>query len=258
MAANTPRRPVPRSAKKTAEVLYEIDNHTPHDEEEHHEEPNEKWLVAYSDMMTLLFGFFVLMYSMSTVDQEKFDQTAASASERFGTIEGAGGFGGAYQDPTEVLDRKLAKEIEILPTMGKEVDVEKGKYGLEINFRGKSLFGSGSASVSPEGEKLLSEIAREIKDNGSQFSIRVEGHTDDVPISTARFPSNWELSASRAISVIKIFKKAGIPAGQLEAIGYAETRPLEPNRSPAGVAIPENMSKNRRVMVKLQRIFEKK
>ncbi len=257
MATPPRRQPVPKGATKTEEILYEIDNHSHHEEEEHFEEPSEKWLVAYADMMTLLFGFFVLMYSMSNVDQEKFAQAAASASERFGKVEGADGFGGSYQDPTELLNRSLEKEIKSVPGLGKDVEVQKGHMGLELNFRGKALFASGQATPSPLGLRLLQEVAKQIKETGSQFSVRVEGHTDDVPISTARFPSNWELSAARAIAVIKIFQEAGIPQKQLEAIGYADTRPILQNRSPAGEALPQNMAKNRRVMVKLQRIFQK-
>jgi chemotaxis protein MotB len=88
------------------------------------------------------------------------------------------------------------------------------------------------------------------------FEIRVEGHTDDVPIATAQFPSNWELSAARAIQVVKLFREIGISEKRLEAIGYADTRPIAPNRGPAGEALPENMSLNRRVMVRIQRVFQ--
>lgn len=253
-----PRKPIPKNALKTQEVLHKIDNHhSDSHEDEHFEEPSEKWLVAYADMMTLLFGFFVLMYSMSNVDQEKFAQAAASATERFGSIEGAEGFGGSYQDPTEAINRKLEKEIKNVPGLGKDIEVSKGHMGLELNFRGKALFASGQATLSPIGKKILEEVAKQIKETGSKFSVRVEGHTDDVPISTMRFPSNWELSAARAIKVIQIFEAQGIPAKQLEAIGYAATRPILANRTPAGEVIPKNMAKNRRVMVKLQRIFKK-
>jgi chemotaxis protein MotB len=238
-----PRKPVPKHAVKTAEVLHATENHSQH-EEEHFEEASEKWLVSYADLMTLLFGFFVLMYSMSNVDQKKFAEAAQSASERFG---------GDYQDPTESLDRALAKEIKSIPGASKEIEVTKGLQGIEVSFRGKVLFESGQSALTPTGQSLLAKLAVQIKSMGKDFTVRVEGHTDDVPISTTQFPSNWELSASRAIEVVKIFKNAGIDGKQLEAIGYAETRPVADNRSPAGEAKPENMSLNRRVVVRIQR-----
>jgi len=250
----TPRKPVPKHAAKTAEVLYAAQNHAQHDEE-HYEEVNEKWLVSYADLMTLLFGFFVLMYSMSSIDQKKFAETARSATERFGGDE-TKEFGGSYQDPTENLDRALAKEIKALPGLSDEVEVKKGHMGLEINFRGKVLFGSGSSTLSPVGQKLLTELGKQIHSMNDTFEVRVEGHTDDVPIATAQFPSNWELSASRAIEVIKLFREVGISDKRLEAIGYADTRPIAENRSPAGVVNPDGMALNRRVMIRIQRVFQ--
>lgn len=248
-----PRKPIPKHASKTAEVVYATENHANHGEE-HFEEPSEKWLVSYADLMTLLFGFFVLMYSMSNIDQQKFADVASSATERFGGEDK--NFGGQYQDPTESLDRALAKEIKSLPGLSDEIEVKKGHMGLEINFRGKVLFESGSATLSPGGLKLMTALGKQIHSMKDAFEIRVEGHTDDVPIATAQFPSNWELSSARAIQVVKLFRELGISEKRLEAIGYADTRPIASNRSPAGEALPENMSLNRRVMVRIQRVFQ--
>lgn len=241
----TPRKPIPKHAVKTAEVLHATENHSLH-EEEHFEEASEKWLVSYADLMTLLFGFFVLMYSMSNVDQKKFAEAAQSASERFG---------GEYQDPTEAVNRAIAKEIKSIPGAAGEIEVKKGLLGIEVNFRGKVLFDSGQSALNPKGQELLGKLAAQIQKLGKEFSVRVEGHTDDVPISTPQFPSNWELSASRAIEVIKIFRAAGIEGKRLEAIGFADTRPIAENRSPAGEAKPDNMSLNRRVMIRIQKGF---
>jgi chemotaxis protein MotB len=250
-----PRKPVPKHAVKTAEVLHHTENHV-HHEDEHFEEPSEKWLVSYADLMTLLFGFFVLMYSMSNIDQQKFAAAAESAAERFGGGKEQG-FGGQYQDPTESIDRTLAKEMRSLPGLGDDVEVKKGHMGLEVSFRGKVLFESGQATLSPVGQQILEKLAAQIKKVQSEFTIRVEGHTDDVPIATAQFPSNWELSAARAIQVVKLFRDAGIEDKKLEAIGYADTRPIAPNRGPANESLTDNMAMNRRVMVRIQRVFQK-
>ncbi len=248
------RKPVPKSAVKTRQVMGSLSIMSAH-EDEHHEEPNEKWLVSYADMMTLLFGFFVLLYSMSNVDQNKFAQAAQSASERFGKEDQS--FGGKYQDPTEMLDRKLAKEIKAEPSLMNDVEVKKGAMGLELSFRGKALFESSSAQLSPLGKHLIVSLGEEMKKSKVKYDIKVEGHTDDLPISTLQFPSNWELSAARAISVIKLFKDMGIEPSHLEAVGYADTRPIAQNRSPAGEGVEANRALNRRVVIKLQRIFQK-
>jgi len=254
MAPVVPRKPVPKYAVKTAEVLHSNDNHA-HGEEEHFEEASEKWLVSYADLMTLLFGFFVLMYSMSNIDQAKFAAAAESASERFNGKEEKG-FGGEYQNPTESIDRTLAKEMRSIPGLGDDVEVKKGHMGLEISFRGKVLFESGQATLSPIGQQLLVKLGEQIKKVQSEFTIRVEGHTDDIPIATAQFPSNWELSAARAIQVVKLFREIGIDDKKLEAIGYADTRPIAPNRGPAKEVLAENMSLNRRVMIRIERTFK--
>jgi flagellar motor protein MotB len=118
-----------------------------------------------------------------------------------------------------------------------------------------AFFDSGSATLSTPGESILRGLAADLKsDRFKDYQITVEGHTDDAPISTARFPSNWELSTARASAVVHFFLDQGIPAMKLRAAGYADTFPKAPNRDANGTAIPQNQSQNRRVVIKLERI----
>jgi len=124
---------------------------------------------------------------------------------------------------------------------------------LEMNSA--TFFDSGSATLSKAGETVLQEVTVELKlDMFRDYQITVEGHTDDTPIHTAQFPSNWELSTARAAAVVHFFLEQGIPARKLRAAGYADTFPKAPNRDTNGNPIPENQSQNRRVVIRLEKI----
>jgi chemotaxis protein MotB len=131
----------------------------------------------------------------------------------------------------------------------------KGDRITTFEISSAAFFDSGSATLSTPGESILRGMAADLKsDRFKDYQITVEGHTDDAPISTARFPSNWELSTARASAVVHFFLDQGIPAMKLRAAGYADTFPKVPNRDANGTAIPQNQSQNRRVVIKLERI----
>jgi chemotaxis protein MotB len=130
-------------------------------------------------------------------------------------------------------------------------------YGLEIELSSNSLFNSGSADVKGSMQSSLTDLSGIIQGLGeNDYIVEVEGHTDNVPISTARFPSNWELSSLRAVNVAKLFEAVGVKKNQLSAIAYADTRPKQPNLDSDGVAIPENQAMNRRVVVHVKSLSE--
>jgi chemotaxis protein MotB len=109
--------------------------------------------------------------------------------------------------------------------------------------------------LSDPGQSILGSLLGRLQSPAfAAYRITVEGHTDDEPISSAQFPSNWELSAARAAAVVRFFAEHGIPANRLRAAGYAQTHPLAPNRDDAGNPIPENQAKNRRVVIELEKI----
>jgi len=145
--------------------------------------------------------------------------------------------------------------LEPLKSKGNAEIEQKGDRITTVEMSSATFFASGSATISKAGEAVLADVAARLKsDELRDYLITVEGHTDDAPISTLQFPSNWELSTARASAVVHYFLEQGIPARKLRAAGYADTFPKAPNRDDAGNAIAENQAQNRRVVIKLEKI----
>ncbi len=142
----------------------------------------------------------------------------------------------------------LIEELEGEVESGK-IEIQKLRGQLQVRALDRILFASGSADLKPDGRAVLKKLAAQILKIPDQ-RVRVEGHTDDVPISTGRFPSNWELSASRAATVVRAFEEAGLDSKRLEAIGFGPNRPIEDN------ATAEGRSRNRRIEIVLVPVTE--
>lgn len=210
-----------------------------------HDEP---WLVSYADMMTLLFGFFVIMYAFAAAKLEKMVEVDEDIIPMRREI--AAYFGGQYVTPLKEVEQKFKA------AMGGENLKEKVKMllkpeGLDITFNSNVLFDSGKAVIHPQTKKALEFLAKLILLEKEKYRVIVEGHTDDAPINTYRYPSNWELSGARASAVIRLFEENGFNSGSLLAIGYGSSRPQFPNRTPEGSKITENMARNRRIRLKI-------
>lgn len=209
---------------------------------EDHGEGN--WLVSYADMMTLLVGFFVILLSFSVVDEEKFQEAKKSVSKEFG---------GKYERPYEDIAKKITDAVNSLG-LKDQIGIKTNDKGVDISFLGPVFFATGSADFKEEAKRLLDELIKIFKAEAPDFNYLVEGHTDDVPLAGGGiFRNNWELSSIRACRVLEYFFEKGFAKIQLQAIGFGETRPLVPNRTDKGVAIPENQSQNRRVIIKLMK-----
>lgn len=208
-----------------------------------HEGGEENWLISYADMMTLLFGFFVLLMSFSKLDVEKFEKARQETTQYFG---------GEYVVPFEKFTNQLKTEIKV-QKLEKQVMVQVDEKGVVITFRGALFFETGSSEMKPEAINLLDKLVPIMKKQMTTFNVQIEGHTDDNPIADNRFPSNWELSAFRATNVLHYFERMGFSKFALKAIGYGEIQPVAPNRTPEGQAIKENQSQNRRVVIRLVR-----
>ena len=229
-------------------------------------ENHERWLISYADFITLLMVFFVVMYAMSQVDVEKYKVLGESLGSAMGggqsasvspggpgigaDGDGPGGMPGEFEGTLTLDERQLLDMKEELETylgtegLTDEVTITMDPRGLVIALNDTVLYDTGSATVKPAAKEKLEEIGRLI--NKLDNYIRVEGHTDDRPIKTAQFPSNWELSAARATSVVRLFiDQAGIPPEKLVAVGYAEYRPRGDNTTAEGRAA------NRRVDIML-------
>ncbi|OFZ18444.1 MAG: hypothetical protein A2X94_00425 [Bdellovibrionales bacterium GWB1_55_8] len=210
---------------------------------ETHDDGESAWIVSYADLMTLLFGFFAMLFMFASFE----DSDVVKVNREVAKF-----FGGAYatNTPGEEVSEKMDARLKASP-YSKELTLKESVNGVEISFITSLLFPPGNADLSPQSTEPLKILGDVIKSTGKKFQILVEGHTDDSPIASGRFPSNWELSAARAASIVRFFQTMGFPAENLSATGYGESRPIFPNRDPAGHVISDNQAKNRRVVIKV-------
>jgi chemotaxis protein MotB len=228
------------------------------EEGEHH----ERWLISYADFITLLFAFFVVMYAVSVVNIGKYTVLSEALGDAFG------GRGAATTTNTQVelgalplsniIARRRAeaarRDRERLDLLAKKLDgvmaplVRSGKVrvtrttrGVTLEINASVLFQEGQAAMDVNARETLQAVADVLRDD--THALEVEGHTDDKPISNPQFPSNWELSAARASSVVRLFAESGVPERRLAAVGRAANVPLAPNTDDAGRA------RNRRVAI---------
>jgi len=213
---------------------------------------HDRWLMSYADLVTLLLALFTTLYAASTIDAHKLDPIALSLRDAFDArpVQTVASDQGkpAIVPPVEIVSRIVAFE-ELKSRLVRELDDAVRAQRLEIATDGRGLvislpeqatFPVGTADVSPEARALITRVAATIAPLGNL--IRVEGHTDDVPIRTARFASNWELSTARASAVVAyLIESAHLDPARLSAAGYAEFHPRVPNSS------PENRARNRRI-----------
>jgi chemotaxis protein MotB len=214
------------------------------------------YMTTWGDMCTLLLCFFVMLLAMSTIDPAKFQVAASSFQNAFsGVLESfptiliaenvlQPRMGGDEQNKKLALEAMMRiREAVKKEDLEDAIKVKVTEKGIAIKVRDPVGFDVGEADLKPRFRDLLYEIG-EIIAKKPDSQIRVEGHTDDTPIRTRRFPSNWELSAARALKVVRFFyEKCNIDPARLSAVGYGEYRPLVPNDS------PENRAKNRRIKV---------
>lgn len=149
----------------------------------------------------------------------------------------------------------LPDVVERLASHGTQIVAESGDRITTLQIGSAAFFSSGSAVLSNAGKAILSDVAGTLESpEFAAYHITIEGHTDDTPISTPQFQSNWELSAARAAAVVRFLLDLGVPAGRLTASGYADTVPIAPNRAVDGTVIADNQARNRRVVIRLEKI----
>lgn len=227
-----------------------------HREEEHDKENSERWLLTYADLITLLMAFFMVLYAMSQMDLKRFKKLGGSLSAAFHTTSGGGVLGaatgkvlGTGSGSVEPEFQRVAAEIEKYRTtqnIRAAVRITFDERGMVIRLDENLLFPPGSASLTPPAKRVLDRLAEILRRQPNH--LRIEGHTDDTPIHTDRYPSNWQLSTDRATNVIVYWVGRGtLPPERLSAAGYGQYRPVVPNDTPAHRAL------NRRVEVVLLR-----
>lgn len=216
--------------------------------EDESKENQDRWLLTYSDMITLLLIFFIVMYTISNINASKFSQIASTLSKTFnGSNYIIGQYSGqSIVSGTIVKESNLGKIQSQLNSFVKDNKLQGmvsdyiDERGLVISLQDALLFDLGSADVHPDEKGTLMKIGSMLKDLPNQ--IRVEGFTDNIPINNSKFHSNWELSVIRATNVLKILvDEAQIAPSRISAVGYGEYRPIVPNTS------DENRRLNRRV-----------
>ena len=217
--------------------------------------PTAGWEIVYTGFVLILLCFFIMLSSFATLEQSKISRFVRSFVDAVSIYSG----GISFEEGKEVvvpsaemvpIRNELAeifKDLQIFTaTYGfdEEIELELGPEGLKMKLLDKALFNVGSASISSIAEPLLQKIGQIIL-RGSYW-VRIEGHTDDLPIHTSRYPSNWELSTARAVNVLRYFRtQFDIPSRQMSAAGFGPYQPIVPNTD------RESRARNRRVEITL-------
>lgn len=233
--------------------------------EEH--ENLERWLVSYADFITLMFAFFVVMYSLSSLNEGKYRVLSESLMVAFQNPsalikqkpEVAAGQKVIMQPQTAIIRKPMAdprtrqqeqkmkgiaKDVmKVMDPLVKEgqVKITQSERGVAIEINASVLFSSGDAKLASESIKVLTAVGQVLTQVDNP--VQIEGYTDDVPIKSPVFPSNWELSAARASSVVRLFEENGVDPERMVAVGYGENHPVDSNDT------AEGRSRNRRVTV---------
>lgn len=209
------------------------------------------WMATFSDMVTLLLAFFVMLLSFSSIQESKFHDAIHSLKGAFGVMASPPT---VIQMDTVIQPRadtnewqQMLYEVQqiqrVLAEQGIEDDVqlEVEKEGVSIQISTPLLFDPARARIREDSDELLTRLSKALSDIDTQ--IMVEGHTDNVPISSEQFPSNWELSSARAMAVLKYLAARGVPQDRLAAVGYGEFQPIDTNETVVG------RRRNRRVEI---------
>lgn len=216
----------------------------------------DRWLISYADFITLLFAFFTTMYAVSTVDRDKLATVARGMQKAFDTVETrpgvserlalASGSGviGAGRERAETAEDARAEILRELSDdlQAGALQMSQDSRGLVLSIPEAGSFSVGSADLSAAAEETLSRLSRALL--RLPHAVRIEGHTDDVPIHTSRFASNWDLSVARAVGVVRfLIERGGVAPDRLSAAGFGEYHPRAANDS------DEDRRRNRRVDV---------
>lgn len=205
---------------------------------------HERWLVSYADFVTLLFGFFVVMYSVSQMNEVSYQELSDTLSELFLDVEklstpsNISAADNIHENPEVLLAEKLSELVD-----EKAFSISRNEQWLEIMLNNQILFESGSTTPSMQAEAIIGDISEILLANNNP--VQVEGFTDNIAIQTTQYPSNWELSSARAIAMVKLFTQQGISPKRLSAVGYGEFQPIATNETEQGRAL------NRRIVIRV-------
>ena len=227
-----------------------------------------EWMATFADLVTLLMCFFVLLFAMSTTQQETYKELVrslrsalgAQAVPESGTREGLTMHAVPSEEPSEtqaidelggMIEKEMdeivseVRELVLFNKLGGEVSVTKNENGVVITMSDLLLFDAGGTRLSPKGMDILEKVASVL--SKLAYRVKIKGHTDSEPISSSQFPSNWELSSVRASTVVRLLAANGVSPRYISAEGYAQYHPVATNDTPQGRA------RNRRVEIVYER-----
>ncbi len=217
------------------------------------------WALTLADMMMLLLCFFVMLIAIADIDESKYENVSDSLASAMGVkVPPKGEVEVKTEEGSPVARRTISNEqrnlfqmqLEMSRLIGKEADALKIKLradSVAIILKGDVFFGLGKADLTTRAENVLARIAPALAK--SPYDVVVEGHSDNIPMSSRQFPSNWELSAARASAVARYLLANGFDKQRIKVLGMADTSPMWPNEDEKGNAIPDNQKRNRRVVL---------
>lgn len=231
----------------------------------------DRWMISWADFVTLLLAFFVVMYALSSVNEDKYRQLSESLSQIFraeggsqvltptsrgpGLLDGQARPVSEPEARVEPSDPEVSQQLDAIRTQAEQIFAEQIDRGLvqvsgnrlwvAIELNASLLFASGDAIPVIEADALLQPVIELVQD--AENPVHVEGFTDSQPINTARFPSNWELSAARAAAVVRLLQQRGVAPQRLAAVGYGQYQPAYSNRT------AEGRQRNRRIVIVVAR-----
>ncbi|HLO79058.1 MAG TPA: flagellar motor protein MotB [Magnetospirillum sp.] len=206
------------------------------------EEPLEDWLLSYADMITLIMAFFVMLAAISKVDANLYEKVQSGMAKDIGNREAA--------RPLETVRKELAQVIATTRGGEDAVDVGSDERGVVLNMDADAMFKPGSAEIRPEIMPVVKGIAETLNnDRFATYRIEVQGHTDDTPVNTPQFPSNFELAAARALSAMRTMNKLGLPEQRMTITSFGQYSPRVPNHREDGTPLPVNQALNRRISI---------
>lgn len=230
---------------------------------------DERWVISYADLVTLLLGFFIILFASAKIDEDKYHELSFAFKQAFnvdvragqdgsspvfngglGVVPG-GNFANLATPDVKSIRTSFDEQLSEAGLTASAVDVIRDGNGVVIRVSDRLLFASASSELNPDAIPLLRIVAGVIR--GLASDVRIEGHTDDIPVTSDRYPTNWELSSARATTVLRFLVEDGdVDARRMVAAGYAEFRPLASNTTPEGRAL------NRRADIVLTAINPKR
>jgi len=205
-------------------------------------EVDVSWMETYGDMVTLLLCFFVLLASISKVDANLYEKVQSGIAQEIGKQKA--------QRPIEDMKKELTEVVSAMSGGDSLADVATDERGVVLNLDSGAMFKQGSAEVRPEAMPLLKEMAVTLTHKRFEsYVLEIQGHTDDTPVATPQYPTNFDLAAARALATLRAMKALGVGEDRMIIAAYGQYKPRVPNRTPEGNPLPVNQSLNRRVSI---------